>query len=520
MILIFLLYFVRKFCNAEVEQENWHGIFCYNIDHDCIRMLCFKKTNYFINLVSAIIFDKEIQNRKSSIQGLEYEFSKKLTESVYKKILYYHAIIILYNYKDFVFSDSNHPLDDSTTKYYDIFLCEAFVVRNDLSCFKNIELKKTMANITYEKLANDFDSNETLKSLFTFDLVQALEILQRLDRKNFCGEGIFAKIFIDEIRSYFIDYNYKNISRSIGETLSIFFQNFSLYTNSNALSAFIQDSIVKYSENSSKQSKIPQIFFKCCTDLLIAEILTYPREEDNKINNKETKSIIQKKMEANMKMFLDGTLKMNNNIWSILNQSDFTEYITKTAICKISEIFFGENWYETSKCKDNIKPKIQIKKNKLKKVIENFDRIRRKNGSIYRKLFQRVKKHFKKLSKYGFCSPKPDCNEIIYSYITSRIQNKNFIIIYFEFFNIDTKNDKKSLFLKQIELIQKKKCKGVSEIEIRNIIQKYKKEKLLAISSTIMNNIKLAIKNIFPQCTIVEIKKNDIPSFQLRCFEN
>ncbi|EJW02435.1 hypothetical protein EDEG_03139, partial [Edhazardia aedis USNM 41457] len=380
-----------------------------------------------------------------------------------------------------------------------------------------IDLNDEWFNFTYKDFLEKICYDDSVKKKFLYDIMSTLKIFVT---KKYDSNRVIGKMFIDNIRIYYSDYGYKIITNSIRKMLTLHFCHSSIYTNKTQLSAFIQDSLIKYGESISMDSEIPKIFFKCCSDILIAEILVnFYKNCEDLTNKKIAHENLTNEMNVHMKMFLKGELEITKNVSAFRYLSGDETLRIKNEVDRISMIFFGINWYKTNDSEENQRFKFKKIKKQSKNILNNFSQICCNNNSFYRKLFQKMKKSFKCVSKCCFNYPE-DENYIISNLIKSKFENKTVLLINFVFFDIDRMNDKNTLFFEQMNLIKNTICNYMSPKTFEKLIQNYKEREIFGISSVIMNKLKKSIKNIFPRCKIIESKKKNTPNFQLICIED
>ncbi|EJW02865.1 hypothetical protein EDEG_02745 [Edhazardia aedis USNM 41457] len=330
-----------------------------------------------------------------------------------------------------------------------IFLQEKFIFIEDVSYFKEVVTPDIILKYKYKTFLDDYESNAELQEIFIKDVLAIINLIKidKLDASKYIG-----KMFFENERIHINDDKYEILRDSIVDVCDIKFSNSSIYTDKEKLAVFIQNSILNCIKSMHMNYGIPKIFFKCCKDVLIAEILCNSAENYYKHFkcSKNCTSYFEKNMKKNIDRFLIEKIAIDNKLLSMHSISEGFKDRLYDKIKEINEIFFSEKLpiKEEKSTKQNVKDKIERQKSKFLPLLK-------KNDSLFRKVYHIFKKKFKKLKKNGYIWDEKDETQLIKNYINSILGNRKPIIIYFELFDLPSYdlNVYNSLFyLRLIEL--------------------------------------------------------------------
>ncbi|EJW01389.1 hypothetical protein EDEG_03983 [Edhazardia aedis USNM 41457] len=546
MLRAFLLLCYMFFCLAARRIQEYDGVFCYNIHSE------YPETNFFLKL------DHFIVNTNESIMQIQQKTDKRyinifkelpnniLSDIHYRILLLFHAKNIIFNFDGFVFSNS---IDGIKNFVLNIKIVEQFISDEEMSYMNDIKVPGLFNNREYKDFINVYQVSEEIRLNFHKDVLKTL-MKQQL---NFDNDQVFAKMFLDSI-VFYLNYDvYTIITNAIKmKTVSINFEHSSLYTNIEELTLYLRNAILFY-QNTSKN---PKIFFKCCVDVLILEILANTYNNTTKSqngNNKKQLELFKRLINNKMKCFLNNEISIENNVPPDFQALDASQFISEGQIDLYSRIFFGKrrlfekNTIQNNLCIHKQNQKLKSRNCNIKegnfyiydttdKQVTNFTDFKRigeleqKNVKSQKKeetssdqiLTLKIKKFKKYLNDMHFKWSDTENNKEslqtknIILFLEKKIKSISPIYIYFEFFDL---KQNPSIFLSRYKELLYAKFSNDQIQVLTSLIETYKFTYLQEISKILMKNIKMALKRLFPCCLMLERSIPNTENFDLICFE-
>ncbi|EJW04194.1 hypothetical protein EDEG_01526, partial [Edhazardia aedis USNM 41457] len=325
-------------------------------------------------------------------------------------------------------------------------------------------------------------------------------------KKQFFEEDrVVSKIFINLINPYLSNEYFRCLTTQIANrSTNLLFVHSSIYTNNVELDAYIQSAYLKMINS----QKIPKIVFKCCLDLLIAEILANTFEKKSmEIINEQQKDSFKDYLKHTLKNFCLGKCKIENKV-GYFSEKNIIDYSAKLfEIDSFSLAFFGKNAYsmrakyanQDNVFNDNL-PKVV---NQVSKLIGNFCDFKLVKGCILK-----FKKH-----KFTWDCCRKNKHSALNNLQKCLLFGKN-IIISFDFFNIIPGDE---LFEKRLDDLMKAKF-STEQIDLyKEFVRTIKLENIEKIIKIIKSNIKDSIRRLSPNCEIFENVSENSHNFYLIC---
>ncbi|EJW04375.1 hypothetical protein EDEG_01390 [Edhazardia aedis USNM 41457] len=335
--------FYASFTNSIKQYSNIESIFCYNIDSlyiekiylsilenelpkECYAVMNLEKFKIVVEGISDVLLDIEIyrdllfrcgQNFLDKIVQKVFPFDKKANNKpIWIENLGITTVNTLENVQKIGGCISFHKILQNL-KYMDFLNIYTFVYDLEEDKFENLKLFKSKSVDIYNLFIKDLT-----------DLLLKFKI-------KLCKNRFLGKFLIDCMSLRINPEIYKFITDGMkNDLVKIHAMHSSLYTDNQMLISYIKKIVF----NSDTLIKNTTIYFQCCSDLLIAEILANSYDNDRKKNvGKDEKKILENQLENIIIDFCNGVTEIKNNTLSFsANQKN----IKNSEIKDIEKIFY------------------------------------------------------------------------------------------------------------------------------------------------------------------------------------